>query len=344
MALGMSVASDIANALLKFYTKGPALLQTMQDRPLLRFLNAAKKNFSGGNQYISDPVKGAVMYDTAGFFVGYTEDEELTFAQAQNILRAETLWYECHAGLIISWTELKKDGITVTDGSKKTEHSNTEVFRLTSLLQDRLEDFRESWARAMNNMLWRDGSQDAQQVPGVLSFLTATPAVGTTAGLNRATYSWWRHIYKDPITPSEENQYLTKALRQTQRDLKRYGGKPNKWLAGSDFLDALENEIQAKGQYTVTGFTKVNDIEMGDVSLGRVGLFEYDPTLDDLSLSKYCYEFDSRRMKLRPMEGEENKLLTPERPYNYAVFLQSMTWTGALTVTQLNCHAVFSIA
>ena len=44
------------------------------------------------------------------------------------------------------------------------------------------------------------------------------------------------------------------------------------------------------------------------------------------------------------MDGEDNKVLNPERPYDYAVFLQSMTFTGALTSDQLNCHAVWSVA
>jgi hypothetical protein len=53
---------------------------------------------------------------------------------------------------------------------------------------------------------------------------------------------------------------------------------------------------------------------------------------------------DSRRLKVRPMEDEDDKVLNPERPYNYAVFLHNLTFTGAMTATQLNCQGVYSIA
>src|SRR5437773_7364075 len=112
----LSVASDIASAALDFFVRGDALLQTQQERPLLAFLNAGKQTFPGGKTYISEPIQGAVMQDTAGFFAGYSQDDQLSFTQASNLLRAQVPWRECHAGFVITHTELKQDGITVTDG------------------------------------------------------------------------------------------------------------------------------------------------------------------------------------------------------------------------------------
>jgi hypothetical protein len=350
-ALGTVVAGDIANAILKHYARGKTLAQTIQDRPLLRFLNGGKKTFPGGNQYVSDPVQGAYMSDGTAqlgggaFFQGYSEDQQLQFAQAQNILRAEYKWYEVHAGLVITWTELKKDGITITDNNKKSEHADMALTKLTDLLENRMDDFGESWARSINLMLWKDGSQDALQVPGILALILENPNVGVTGTLDRATYTWWRNLAFLAIASSEQNQTLTKTLRAKQRAVRRFGGKPSKFFSGSAFIDALEAELQAKGLYTQEGFTSEGktDIGLANISLRGVGVFEYDPTLDDLGLTKYCFEFDSRRLKLRPMEGEDNKVLTPERPYQYMVFLNSMTWTGALQCVQLNAQAIFSI-
>jgi len=348
MALGLSVATDIANAALTFYVRGGTLLQTMQERPLLRILEAAKETFPGGKDNISLPVQGAVMADTAGFFAGYSEDDALVFTQAQNMLRAAYAWKELHAGLIISWTELKKDGVTVTDSMQTSDHSEVELTRLTSILQNRLEDYGESWARSMNSMLWNDGSQDAKAVPGMKSILTASSAVGTTGGLNRATYSWWRHrtlVGANAITASAANQTLSKALRSELRQLRRYQGKPNQALAGSAFIEALELEVQEKGIYTQEGFTSEGktDLGMAKIRMRGLGTFEYDPSLDDAGQSKYCYVFDDRRIKLRPMEGEDNKVLSPERPYNYLVFLRSMTYTGGLVCNQLNANGVYAV-
>lgn len=350
--LGLNVANDIANAILKFYARGKTLSQTMQDRPLLRFLNSGEKSFPGGNQYLSDPVQGSYMSDGTAvlgggaFFQGYTEDQALSFAQSSNILRAEYKWYECHAGFVITWTELKKDGISINDNNKKSEHGDMALTRLTELLENRMDDFAESWARSINLMLWKDGTQDASQVPGIQALLSQNPVAGVVGALDRAVYPWWRNLAFLGIGASETNQTLAKTLRSKQRAIRRYGGKPSKFLCGSDFLDALEMELQAKGLYTQEGFTSEGktDIGMADISMRGVGKFEYDPTLDDLGQGKFCYEFDSRRLKLRPMEGEKNKICTPERPYQYMVFLKSMTWTGALQVTQMNCHAIWSVA
>lgn len=346
MALGLVVAQDIVNTTLDMYIRGAALAQTISDKPLLKALRGAQKSFPGGKQTVSSPVQGAFMSDTAGFFAGYSQDDALTFTQAQNVLRAAFPWREMHAGLIISETELKQDGISVEDHQVTQEHPDVDLIRLTGLLQNRLADYGESWARSVNKMLWLDGSQDAKAVPGVTSLITDAPNVGSTGGLARATYVWWRNRAQLNITPSEANQTLSKTLRSELRLLKRYGGKPNVSLAGSDFITALELEIQAKGLYSMEGFVAQgkNDLGMDNIYMRGLGMFQYDPTLDDLGRSKECYIYDDRRLRLRPMDGEDNKKRTPERPYNYFVFLQSMTWTGALEVTQLNAVAKYSVA
>lgn len=344
MALGLAVANDIANAVLTFYARGAALNQTMQERPLIKLMKGGQKTFPGGKDYVSEPVKGVYMSDTAGFLQGYSEDDTLTFAQSQNILRAQYPWKEVHAGLIITWTELKKDGITITDDAKTSEHADVALTRLTGLLEDRMEDFGESYARTFNSMLWLDGTQDAKQMPGLLSLLPDVTNAGVTGGLDRATYAWWRHRVQLGIAPSEAAQTLTKILRRELIQLKRYGGKPTTALVGSDFLDALFLEVQAKGIYTQEGFAKNIDMGMDTVQMKGLGTFTYDPTMDQLGKSKYCFIIDSRRIKLRPMDGEDNKVLMPTRPYNYMVFLKDMTWTGAMQTTQLNANGVYSVA
>jgi len=346
MPISLSAATDIANAALTYYVRGKAFAQTMQNRPLLRLLGEKKKTFPGGKDDVSVPVQGVFLSDTANFFTGYSETDTLTFAQAQNLLRATYPWKEAHAGLVISETELKKDGISVTDSMKTHNHSEVELTRLTSLLQNRLDDFGESWARAMNNMLWRDGSQDSKVTPGILAILTDTPSTGTTGGLSRATYNWWRHRTEFNIAYSETNQTLSKKLRAELRQLRRYGGKPDIALAGSAFIEALEAEVQAKGYYTLEGFKNEGKTDLGiaDIVMRGLGRFTYDPTLDDLGFSKRCYIIDRNHLRMYPMEGEENKVRTPERPYDQFIFLRSMTWTGAVVANQLNCHGVYSIA
>lgn len=344
-SLGLAVANDIANAALKFYARGKAIAQTIQDKPLLGFLQSGKKDFPGGNLYVSEPVQGAYMASTAGFFAGISEDDQLAFTQAANLLRAEYPWKEVHAGLIITWTELKKDGISIVEDQKTSEHSDVALTRLTGLLQNRMDDYGESWARSMNSMLWGDGVADSKQIPGLQAILPFTDnATATVGGLSQATYEWWRHYVVLNIAPSAENQVLVETLVATLRQLKKRGGKPNKALCGSKFLAALRTEKRKGLQYSNHGVRGKTDLGDGGESLAEVGDFIYDPTMDDIGLDRYCVVLDGRRCTLRPMEMEWNKVITPERPYNYFVFLKSMTCTGALQMTQMNCHAVFSVA
>lgn len=352
-ALGMVVANDLANGLLKFYVKTGAIFQNVQDRPLLRTLREKKRPFSGGLNIVSDPVQGQFMSDTPGFLVGYSEDDNLTFAQSGSLLRAETTWKEMNAGMEVTWSEMKKDGISVEDHGKQSEHPGADTVRIvTSLLKNRLDDFSESFSRTFNATMWLDGSQDAKAIPGIRSILTDTPNTGTTAGLSRDTYVWWRHrtlIGGNAITPSAENQTLTKTLRSEWRQLTRYGSGPKVALCGSKFIDALELEVHDKGVYTQEGFTNAGKTDIGMAKIGMKNptggkvTFEYDPTLDDLGFSKRCYMIDTDRIQWRPMDKEEMKVLIPERPYNLAVFFKTITVTGVIHCRQLNSSGIYEI-
>jgi len=349
-SVAMVVASDLTNQLLKRYIKTGCLSQTTQDKPLARILREKQKAFSGGNQTISLPVQVAFMSDVSGFFAGYSEDDALVFTQGQNALRAEYNWFEHHAGLEITWSELKKDGISIVDSGAEREQPDAAGVRITTgVLKNRIEDFGESWARAFQLTMWLNGTQDAKAVPGLTSLLTDTSTTGTTGGLSRATYPAWRHrtlIGANKITASPTDQTLSKALRSEVRQLRRYGGKPDTILCGSSFYDALESEVTEKGVYTQEGFVNEGKTDMGvaQIRMRGVGKFEYDPTLDDLGLGKRAYFIDGRRVKLMPMSNEDNKVVHPERPYNAAVYFQSMTWTGALTVNQLNANGIYEVA
>jgi hypothetical protein len=345
MSLGYVTATDLASALLPLYTRGDTIAQTIEDKPLLKWFESNKKTFPGGRDYISDPVQGAYMSDTSTI-QGYSQDDQLQFGQTMNVQRTNFPWKEHNYGLIISWSELKADGITISDSQKVTQHSEKELFVLTDILKNRMSDFTESYTRGKSRLFFLDGSQDAKSMPGLKSILTDTAAVGTTGGINRATYPWWQHRVNLGLASSRENQTLCIFFQQELRKLKQFGGKPDFAVCGSAFLTALENEIQAKGVQTQSGFTKksATTFGMAEISLLGLGTFTWDPMLDDLGESKRCYILDSRRIKVRPMEDEDDKTLSPERPYNYAVFLHNLTWTGAETATQLNCHGVYSLA
>ena len=337
--------ASIANGVLDFNVRGQPLLQSIQDKPLLKIMMDKQKTFGAAKENISDSVKG----DYTTTIMGFSHDDTVSYQNPANLKRVQTSWKEIHAGIQFTGTELKKFGISVVDsttGAKTSNHTDAEMAVLVNVLDDKLEDMNEGWSRGMNLMFWRDGSQDAKQVAGILSILTTTPSTGITFGLDRAQNTWWRHrtsLGLSTTTPSD--LVIIKKLQQEIRQLRRYGGKPDKFLCGSDFLDAFENEIRSKGTFTDTGWAKGGAIDgsMADVAFKGVKL-EYDPTLDDLGLEKHGFWMDTRRLKPYVMEGEDRKTHTPARPAEKYVYYRAMTWTGGLLATQLNCHGRYSIA
>ncbi len=360
MAFSAGELSNIANAALDFYIKGPALAQSLQDKPLMDALLKDSKTFPGGKDDISTPVKGT--YTTS--IEGYTHNDTVSYANPANIKRAAAGWYEVHAGISLTLTELKKDGISVVDSlnsDEVAEHSQAELTRLTGLLDDKLDDMTQGWSNSFNEMIWLDGTQDAKAVPGVQALITSTavtgaaPTTGTIHGLDRATYAWWRNrsatLAAKTTSAATNGGVLLQFLQKEIRQLRRYGGRPNLAVCGSDFIDALETELRANGNYSNNGFSGKQDGSIGAVHFGNLK-FVYDPTMDDLDInsvgagsgSKYCYIIDTSKLKLWVMDGEDKKQHSPARPSDQYVMYRAMTWTGGMMANQLNCHGVYSIA
>jgi len=348
MAFTTAQLDNIANAALDFYIKGKALSQLIQARPLYDGLRAGQRTFPGGKGDISVPIKGAYTTDISGF----THDDTVTYANPANIKRVVYPWKEIHAGIQLTLTELKHDGISVVDSlnsENTTEHSDAELTRLTGLLDDKLEDMAEGWAQGFNNMCWEDGSQDSKEVAGIQSIIVDAPATGTLGGLARSSNTFWRNrqlVGTSKVTSSTSSSALINALRTEFRQLRRYEGSPQ-WLilAGADFLEALEKELFAKGNMTDTGFSarKATDFSMAEISWhGKI--FQYDPTLDDIGYAKRCYVIDTKHISLYAMDGEDMKQHAPARPSDQYVMYRAMTWTGGLVCRRANSSGVYEIA
>jgi hypothetical protein len=353
MSFSAQELQNIAAAALDFYMKGKPLSQTIQDKPLLKAMyEGSDKTFPGGKETVRRNVKG--IYSTQ--MQGYDTDDVVSFTNPSNMVQINFPWKELHAGITMTMTELKKDGISVDDsmtGKNTSQHSDAELTQISSLLADKLEDMTEGVSRSMNSIGWLDGTQDPKVYPGVRAFIVENPTTGVVAGLDRATNTWWRNRAMTALTPgggiiqtSPANQTLSQFLRREVRQLKRYGGKPTLLLAGSSFLNSLETEVSQKGIYTQEGFLKKGstDIGLADISMRGVGQFEYDPTLDDLGFPDYCYFIDPKRLYMMKMEGEDMKKHYPARPHDQYVIFQGVTFTGMVVTEQLNCHGVYQAA
>ena len=337
---------NISNAALDFHMRGPIHRQSVQDKPLLRAMKAAQKKFPGGKDKITKRAKG----DYTTTIQGYTHDDVVTYANPANIKQAEYPWKEIHAGIQVTMTELKKDGLSVVDsanGRETTQHSRREMTALANLLEDKLEDMSEGYSRGMNEMFWRDGTADAKQTPGVQSVILDDPTSATVVGgIDQQANTWWRNRASLALvvsTPS--NLIVINKLDDEIRQLRRYGGRPNIALCGNSFIEHLEKEVRSKGTFTDRGWDREKNIEIGMADLALKGVqFVYDPTLDDEGLGKYCYILDTRHIHPSVMTGEEDKTHSPARPEDQYVIHRAITWTGGFVCWQRNSQGVYSVA
>jgi hypothetical protein len=348
MAFTAGELANLANALLDHYIKGPAIEQTKQDKPLFDRMTKSNKTFAASQKYIRGNVKGVYTSRPAG----YTHNDTVTYTNPANLVQYQYQWYELHQGMSVTLTELKAAGISVVDsmdGAETRNHPGRDVEVITDLMQDKINDMMEGWAIGYNALLWGDGTADAKAFPGIRAFVVDSPATGVVGGIDAATNSWWRNR-SNIASAVASGADLIEFLHQEIRQLRRYGGRPDVALAGSDFLDRLIKEVRAKGVYSESGFNKAFDISIGEIKYQGI-TFVYDPTLDDLQTAgtvtnakKRCYILDTSKMGLWYMAGEKLKKHTPARPPEKYVMYRGLTDTVGMVCQQRNCHGVYAIA
>jgi hypothetical protein len=366
MAFTAGEIANIANAALNFYlNKGDTFKQSIQKRPFWDALESKAKTFPGGKGEVSLAVEGDFgAGGTNDSVKGYTHDDKVAFYNPANILRANFAWREHHIGISLTHTELKIDGISVVDtnGERTSNHSQRELTVLVNLLEDKLFALGEQYARGMNTLAYGDGVSDAKALAGIGALVRANPAAGTVGGLSSVDHAFWRNrartaAYAAAVTATPglagsggdavtsnvaDGGALAQVLQFEYRQLARFGGKPTNAFCGSAFLDALEKELRANGIYSQTGFASGQDMSIGKLNFMGTE-FVYDPTLDDLNLSKRCYWLDMKNIKLMKMESEWLKNHTPSRPADQFILYRSITSTGAMIASQLNSSLVIDI-
>lgn len=348
MAFTVAELNNISNAALDFHMeRGKVFSQTIQNKPLLAAMRKKEKTFPGGKENLTVRVKG--VYTTG--IQGFEHDDSVSYGNPANIKEASYPWKLIHAGIKITNHELLKDGISVVDsttGERTSEHSQREMTALANLLEDKLEDMTEGTDRDMNLMYWKDGSQDAKQVPGIRSIILDAPsAAGVVGGLDQSANAWWRNRANLTIDISGgvSTQPVINFMQKEFRQLVRYGGMPDLWLAGADMMDQIERELRANGSYSDSGWANKGQIDFGMDDLAFKGKrVVYDPTLDDLSLAKRLYCIDTKAIYPMVVEGENMKKHAPARPEDKYVVYKAVTWVGGLVCKRRNSSGVYAFA
>lgn len=351
MPLTAAQLTDINNATYEtFLNKGKVLSQYIQSKPLLKALDGAAGSFAGGRDSVALNVKAG---QGGGSLQGYTGDDQLTYYDPTGIKRVRYNWKEHFIGMTITGTHLKENGIDLMeDGADQSTvaMSGREAHALANILDEKNEMMAEDYAVSMNDLLWGDGSGDAKALAGIQSLIFDNPATGTTGGLSRSVYPWWqnRSNVGSPVTSATTaGGALIQFLQGEERQRTKYKTPGSRIirLAGSDFIGAMETEIRANGNYSMTGFKGTQDASMGSLNWNGVEIV-YDPTLDDLGFSKRMYVLDVGRngIKLLYMDGNRYKKHNPARPYDRMVHYNGISTTAVLVAKQLNTSGVYAIA
>jgi hypothetical protein len=353
-ALGGAKLANIINTTLIHHIRGDAFESSIQDRPLLKRMRQRQKKFAAGRDTITHQVKGGPFQIG---FQSFTNDDVVTYGDTNRVQQAEYIWREYHAGIQLTSTELKQAGFVVSDsemGINATKASDSDKQRLTDLLDDKMTDMMEGMLDSLNTQYWEDGTLSPTDLVGLTGLVTDVPAVGIVAGIDRslAANAYWRNLAfttanGNPIVGGVANggQTLTQ-IQVIMRQLMRFGGKPSVAYCGSGFLEQMELEFRANGNYSLDGFSQGGDVSVGGLRWKGVD-FIYDPTLDAViagtDRTTFCYLIDERNVQLRCLDGDDFKAHSPARPEDQYVLNKAVTWSGAITGPQWNTCAVLEV-
>jgi len=355
-------ADEIANinnsALEEYIDKGKVWKQNVANKPMLQAFNATAGKFTGGKDYVSLGVKSG---QGGGSLAGYSGDDQLNYYNPTGTKRARYPWKEHFIGIQVTHTELKTDGIEVVeDGAEQTTNAieGREDHVLANLLDEKLDDLGEDYAFSLDRLLHSDGSTDAKAVAGVASIVVDVPSAGMTGNLSRVANPWWRNRAataafgvaggQGAITSNTANGgALIEFLEKEWLQLSKYrkGSTRYRLFAGSDFIAAYRKEMRANGFYTMNGLKGDVDGGQGDVKW-KGNPIEWDPTMDDIGLSKRLYVLDMSKTGLRLLylNGKRMSKHRPARPFDRMVMYNGISTTCVLTAKQLSTSAVYDIA
>lgn len=349
---------------LDHHVRGPLHQIGVQEKPLVAKIEGKKKSYSAAKEQLTLGVKftrGAAGVNDG--LKGFSHTQTVGFYNPANGLRASYVWREHHMGYTLSETELKTQGILVGDefGTPK-RRGDRGLTILSHVLDEANADFDIRYAESANALYWDDGTSDASALHGIRAFIRDVPTIGSVGGLSSATHTRWRNRARtnaffvhasfdaahggNRVTSSASNGgALLHELDVEMMQLRRFGGRPNQALAGSDFIEAMNLEKRANGQYFQQTGEMKNGMDAAIPSAVHAGIkYEYDPTLDDMGRSKFAYIWDDRHLYLWHLEGDWKRVRNPARPYNQFVMHKSLVSTGQICSDQLDCALVIEIA
>lgn len=347
--LTAELLQNLMAASLDAYMKGAVERLDVQEKPLLALLERSSRPFTGGK----DEIIKTVSFGPKPVEHGFQGDDVLQFSNPGTLKQVRTRWYNRHIGLKIGIEELQRNGLVIVDadmGMDVRSQAGAAAVQLANLFEEKLEDLRIGREESRNLMFWGDGTASPLDVPGIRYWVQDDPTIPlVVGGIDQGAVPEWRNRAVIGIVANQSNasqQVLYQTLQREWRQLTKYGRRPTVALAGSDFIEQLENEYAVRGQMFDSGFDR-SDVEISKPGFRFNGIrIQYDPTLDDIGRSKYCYFLNIGRsgiMKLH-MDGWKDRKHYPARPEDRFTFYHSLTTVDAMLAVDRRSSGVYSIA
>lgn len=344
-------------AAIDYYLKNDPIDQITQDKPFLKFLLANKSEWGGGLQYVVEQLRTSQDSNFQSFF----GDQQVSYNRKRTLDQAKFVWGAWHDGFGLNEDELAQNGITVTDDKSATP-SDAEKVQLTNLLKENTTTLKLGFETGMDRMLHLDGSQNAEDIPGLDFLIQTDPTVSSVVGgINQQTNTWWRN--NAALNIAQAN--LIDTMEVQWRNCTRYGGyAPDYILCGAAFLDdyraaagltinrQIFNGGNEKGGVTLdAGIKSKNSASSSGLFFKGVELI-WDPTFETLDSlypaatpdwTKRCYFLNTKFMKLRPIKGHWMISRRPPRVYDRYVHYWGLTGKAALSISKRNAMAVLGL-
>lgn len=353
MSFSSQEIQDAGKVGLDFYVKNNPIDQIDVERPLLKFLMSGKKSAPGAKQFIVEQLR----YRYQSNFQWFNGSQVVTYNKRQTIEQSMYAWRSAHDGFALDEDRLAQNGITISEDSHPgtSQASGNEKIQLTNLIEEQSEVLRLGFLEKFSHATHLDGTQSSDAITGLDALISLTPSTGTIGSINRATAAnaWWRNNAYTGLTTTTLTGTILNQMELGFRQCVRNGGRPDKIIAGGDFIDGYRQFLMNTFGRMDMGASGQKKLEGGTEQLLFHGVpVEWSPEFDDLddlyapatTWKKRCYMLNSKHLKLRPLEGHDMITRKPPRAYDKYEYYWGLTWRGALTMNRSNAHCVFALA
>lgn len=351
MALNATEIAKIGKVAITAYGRNKPTDQINVERPLLDALVPKAKDIVGGvdgftvNIFKSNDANGQLWSGNGKVNYNSRNPNEI----------AKYDWMNHHDGFVLNEDELKRAGITISDDLGKSTALKGEAVALTNMIMSHHMALQEGVKDHIHALLWLDGSQYTNALPGIDTFVSLTPSAGTVGNI-AASNTYWQNYAQTGIASTQAA--LLGAMETGKRTIERRKGRFTHIFCGDDYYDALRNAVLASNTTQITyGSGSKLSIDMATDTLKFDGkqIVRVTSFVDNFGLSapaipwsKRCYMLnlssDETGIGLKRDADDFMRMRYPGRPIDQYTYHFAMTSKFGLCMGKRNTNAVLSIA